>query len=128
MKNDSDSNSQFSDDLSSLEKRLENRAKTAPSRPPNSQELFKRSSLFIEMERAVQYIDNFTHPYQEAFDLESQEGQHACKGFLRCLEKLFVILEVPFSNRDYRNQFSKAYRILYQENQLCYLTEILDSA
>lgn len=53
MKNDSDSNSQFSDDLSSLEKRLENWAKTAPSWPPNSQELFKRSSLFIEMERAV---------------------------------------------------------------------------
>jgi hypothetical protein len=98
MKNDSDSISQSSEDFSSLEKRLENRAKTAPARSPNSHELFKRSSLFIEMERAVQFIDNFTHPYQEAFDLETQEGQQSCKGFLKCLEKLFGILEIPFSN------------------------------
>ncbi len=35
MKNDADTNSNYSDDLSTLEKWLENRAKTAPSRPPN---------------------------------------------------------------------------------------------
>ena len=33
------------------------------------------------------------------------------------------------SNRDYRKNFSQAYRHLYQDNyKLCYLTEILDSA
>ena len=31
-------------------------------------------------------------------------------------------------SRQYRNDFSKAYRILYKDGSLCYLTEILDSA
>jgi len=30
--------------------------------------------------------------------------------------------------RNYREQFSKAYKVLYKEGSLCYLTEILDSA
>ena len=32
------------------------------------------------------------------------------------------------ASRDYRGEFSKAYKILYKEGSLCYLTEILDSA
>lgn len=32
------------------------------------------------------------------------------------------------SERSYRDQFSKAYKVLYKEGALCYLTEILDSA
>lgn len=32
------------------------------------------------------------------------------------------------ADRSFRNQFSKAYKVLYKEGCLCYLTEILDSA
>jgi 3-oxoacyl-[acyl-carrier-protein] synthase III len=32
------------------------------------------------------------------------------------------------ASRKYREQFSKAYKVLYKEGSLCYLTEILDSA
>lgn len=32
------------------------------------------------------------------------------------------------ATRKYREQFSKAYKVLYKEGSLCYLTEILDSA
>jgi hypothetical protein len=36
------------------------------------------------------------------------------------------------NNRDYRQKFSKAYKLLYSQNggqeELCYLSEILDSA
>lgn len=32
------------------------------------------------------------------------------------------------ATRKYREQFSKAYKVLYKEGALCYLTEILDSA
>jgi len=32
------------------------------------------------------------------------------------------------TGRSYRDQFSKAYKVLYKEGSLCYLTEILDSA
>lgn len=52
----------------------------------------------------------------------------ACKNFLNCLENLQSHLQSDIASRDYRTTFSKAYRILYKENELCYLTEILDSA
>ena len=45
--------------------------------------------------------------------------------FLKISQKA---LNVKTSSRDYRNEFSKAYKILYKEGCLCYLTEILDSA
>ena len=35
---------------------------------------------------------------------------------------------VKTANRDYRSNFSQAYKVLYKEGQLSYLTEILDSA
>ena len=35
---------------------------------------------------------------------------------------------VNYASREYREEFSKAYKILYKEGNLCYLTEILDSA
>ena len=42
--------------------------------------------------------------------------------------KHFKSLNLNTASRDYINEFSKAYKILYRENMLCYLTEILDSA
>ncbi|EGR33054.1 hypothetical protein IMG5_062790 [Ichthyophthirius multifiliis] len=38
------------------------------------------------------------------------------------------ILQIQTLCREYRKQFSKAYKILFKDNELCYLTEILDSA
>ena len=35
---------------------------------------------------------------------------------------------ITCANRQYRNKFSRAYRVLYTDGSLCYLTEILDSA
>ena len=32
------------------------------------------------------------------------------------------------ASREYRTEFSQAYRVLFVEQSLCYLTEILDSA
>ena len=52
----------------------------------------------------------------------------ACKGFLKFLEKLHECFKTKTSSRSYRYIFSKAYRILYKDDSLCYLTEILDSA
>jgi hypothetical protein len=44
------------------------------------------------------------------------------------VERLCEVFQATSSNRAYRNQFSKAYKVLYKEGTLCYLTEILDSA
>lgn len=62
------------------------------------------------------------------FDLDSFEGQNACKKFLTHIEKLCESVEAKISDRQYRKKFSNAYKVLYKEGKLCYLTEILDSA
>ncbi len=62
------------------------------------------------------------------FDLDSYEGQNSCKKFLSHIEKLCESVEAKCNNRSYRKQFSNAYKVLYKEGKLCYLTEILDSA
>jgi hypothetical protein len=36
--------------------------------------------------------------------------------------------DVQTVSRDYRQHFSQAYKVLYKEGELSYLTEILDSA
>lgn len=81
--------------------------------------------------------------YFNRYDIDSIEGQMACKGFLKFLEKLHEVFfflnaknfpnqqkcfKTKTSSRGYRYIFSKAYRILYKDDSLCYLTEILDSA
>lgn len=62
------------------------------------------------------------------FDLDSYEGQNSCKKFLTQIEKLCDSVEAKFQNRVYRKKFSNAYKVLYKDGKLCYLTEILDSA
>lgn len=62
------------------------------------------------------------------FDLDSTEGQDSCKKFLSNIEKLCESVEAKFQNRQYRKKFSNAYKVLYKEGKLCFLTEILDSA
>ena len=37
-------------------------------------------------------------------------------------------MKIVTRSREYRKDFSKAYKILYREDDLCYLTEVLDSA
>jgi hypothetical protein len=51
------------------------------------------------------------------FDLDSDEGQERCKSFLGCLERIFIILVLKMSPRDYREKFSNAYKVLYTGEQ-----------
>lgn len=74
------------------------------------------------------HLSNFAYPYEPQFDIDSEQGQLACKGFLSIIEKLQQSLGSRTACREYRDSFSKAYRILYKDKQLCYLVEILDSA
>ena len=47
---------------------------------------------------------------------------------LRSNSLLIQTYEVKTVGRDYRFNFSQAYKVLYKEGELSYLTEILDSA
>lgn len=104
------------------------RASTAPSRPLTDAEEFRRSSDFLLLEHTVICASQLFLRGDQKYDLDSDQGQRSCKKLLNQLEKLCEIFKVPCTSREYRNKFSKAYRVLYKENCLCYLTEILDSA
>ena len=113
-------------DISS--KHMALRASTAPARPLTDIEEFRRSSDFLLLEHTIICASQLYLRSDQKYDLDSDHGQRSCKKFLNQVEKLCEVYKVPCVSRDYRNKFSKAYRVLYKENTLCYLTEILDSA
>lgn len=105
------------------------RAQTAPPRPLTELEEFRRTSDFLLLENTVMMSDHLRQrTHDDNYDLDSEDGQRACKRFLAQLERLCEVFKANCSARTYRAQFSKAYRVLYKEGALCYLTEILDSA
>jgi hypothetical protein len=121
----SDKDEDFAD-ISS--KHMALRASTAPARPLTDIEKFRRSSDFLLLEHTVICASQLFLRGDQKYDLDSDHGQRSCKKFLNQIEKLCEVYSVPCSSREYRDRFSKAYRVLYKENSLCYLTEILDSA
>lgn len=65
------------------------------------------------------------------YDFDSEAGLEACRKFLECLENLFALSFLKRASRDYRQHFTAAYRVLYDNpvaSPLNYLVEILDSA
>ena len=106
----------------------DNRAFTAPARPLTDIEEFRRSNEFLLLEQTVLSSQELVLKGSDRYELDSEEGQSKAKTNLKCMEKLIIILRCKTASRDYRNEFSKAYKILYSEESLCYLTEILDSA
>ena len=58
------------------------RVSTAPARPLNDIEEFRRSSSFLLLERSVTYSSYLIMRYDQKYDLDGEEGQQACKNFL----------------------------------------------
>ena len=104
------------------------RARTAPLRPMEQIEQFKMTPNFTNLEQAAVCAVQIVQRNDQKFDLDSFEGQNSCKKFLSFIEKLCDSLKIKSQNRTYRKTFSNAYKVLYKEGKLCYLTEILDSA
>lgn len=73
------------------------RAKSAPARPLTEIEEFKKSKTFSIMERAVVSSTHLIQTYNSRYDIDSTEGQIACKTFLKLLEKLHEV--VAFMSR-----------------------------
>lgn len=92
--------------------------------------LFLQSSCFAHLEDAIKLYDNMIKkaPDNAKFDIESSEGQRACAEFLKSVQKLWVAMNIPRADRAYIDRFSKAYKILYKEDNTIYLPEIFDSA
>jgi hypothetical protein len=68
------------------------RAATAPTKPLNEVEEFKWSTHYINLEKCVIYCNKLIVLQPEAkFDVDSEEGNEACKKFLEQLEKLIKV-------------------------------------
>lgn len=104
------------------------RASTAPARPLTELEDFRRSSDFLLLENAVMLSSKLMKRSDNKYDLDSSEGQRIWKRFLGQIERLCESFSVKTSSREYRSEFSQAYRVLFVDASLSYLTEILDSA
>ena len=118
----------ISEDEFEFPKLIPLRAQTAPARPLTEIEEFRRSSDFLLLENTVMMSDHLKQRADQKYDLDSEDGQRACKRFLNQIERLCEVFKAPCASRTYRENFSKAYKVLYKEGSLCYLTEILDSA
>ena len=104
------------------------RVSTAPARPLTELEEFRRSSDFLLLEDSAQAASQMPVRAGNKFDLDTEEGQRCCKKFLARIESLCSAFKVETASRQYREEFTSAYKVLYQEGSLSYLTEILDSA
>ena len=58
------------------------RASTAPPRPLTEIEEFRRSSDFLLLENTVMMSDHLKQRPDEKYDIDSEDGQRACKRFL----------------------------------------------
>jgi hypothetical protein len=104
------------------------RPRTAPARPLTALEELRSSKQFSNLEAAVIAGNQLVQKGDGKFDVDSEDGQKNCKMFFKELEKLFDSFKTQKAPRKYREKFSEAYKVLYKEGELCYLTEILDSA
>jgi len=104
------------------------RASSAPARPLTELEEFRKSGDFFLLENVVMLSAKLMRRSDNKYDLDSSDGQRICKRFLCQIEKLWESFTVKTSSREYRGEFSQAYRVLFVDDSLSYLTEILDSA
>ena len=78
-----------------------------------------------EPENPVQRLDR----NKVLYDFDTENGLEACRKFLECLENLFALSFLKRASREYRQHFTAAYRVLYDNpvaSPLNYLVEILD--
>ena len=104
------------------------RGKSAPPAHLTDFQEFKGSREFIQLETAYSNSEELIYKNNRKLDLDSVDGYNAGKQFLDSIEVLVKSLLIPCKDRKYRQKFSQAYKILYKENSLCYLTEILNAA
>ena len=105
------------------------RVLSAPSTALNDFEKFIQSPQYINLEKAFLYANNlFLLKRENNFEIGTEEGNEVCHKLLNQIECLMTSMNIKGENRDYRKKFTKAYFYLFEENKLCFLTEILDSA
>ena len=104
------------------------RSNSAPPMHLSDFQAFKGSKEFLHLEIASNNSEELIYKDGGKLDLDSSEGHNMGKKFLDSVEVMMKSLSISCKDRKYREKFSQAYKVLYKENSLCYLTEILNSA
>lgn len=104
------------------------RSKSAPSRPLTEMEAFRKTKEFYILESTTLSLLELLINIEGKIDFDSTEGNIRGRNLLRRIEDLALAMNVKPADRSYRDVFSHPYKALYVGGQLCYLTEILDSA
>lgn len=108
--------------------RTQSRGRSAPPAHLTDFEEFKRSEQYLQIEASSLHADDLLYNDYDKLDLDSVEGYNACKKFLDSIEVMMKSWFIISRDRLYRKKFSQAYKMLYKENSLCYLAEILNAA
>ena len=112
----------------SAKSEAQSRARSAPPMPLSDFDEFKGSREFIHLEASSISANELIYKDNGKLDLDSVEGHNVGKKFLDSIEVLMGSLGIRSKDKRYREKFSQAYKVLYKDCSLCYLTEILNSA
>jgi hypothetical protein len=102
------------------------RTKSLPVRAERGD--YRKSIEFAQLEIAEAAANEIVFGIDGKVILHSQEGNINCTVFLARVESLLKIMKVKSVDRLYRKSFTQPYVGLYNEEELCYIPEILDAA
>ena len=95
----------------------------------NNLEKFMKSPQYSDLQKTYLYANKiYSLKGENNFDIGTDEGNEICQEFLNQIEVLMKSMNIKGQDRNYRKKFTKAYFLLFEENKLCFLSEIFDSA
>ena len=90
---------------------------------------FTKSPQYPDFKKALFHADKlFALKGENTFEVGTEEGNEICQDFLNQIEVLMNSMNIKGKDRTYRKKFTKAYYLLFEEDKLCFLSEIFDSA
>ena len=95
----------------------------------NNYQKFLNSPQYSDLQKTFLYANKiFRLKGENTFEIGTDEGNEICQEFLNQIEVLMKSMNIKGQDRTYRKKFTKAYYLLFEENKLSFLSEILDSA
>ena len=90
---------------------------------------FIKSPQYSDLQKTFQCANKlYKLKGENIFEIGTDEGNEICQEFLNQMEVLMKSMNIKTHDREYRKKFTKAYYLLFEENKLCFLSEIFDSA
>ena len=102
---------------------------TSNSKNYENYERFMKTQQYLDLQKTFQCANKiYKLKGENIFEIGTDEGNEVCQDFLNQIEVLMKSLNINGKDREYRKKFTKAYYLLFEENKLCFLSEIFDSA